>query len=229
MLPELPEDWWSLLSTEYTKPYYSALVDTLDKEYLTQTIYPPREDLFNAFRYTSLDSLKVVILGQDPYHEKGQAMGLSFSVRDGVKIPPSLQNIYKEISSEYGYTDFSPSSGDLRGWAEQGVLLLNTVLTVREGQARSHHGIGWENFTNACISKIDALSQPIVFMLWGNDAKSKKVLLKNQSHLALMSAHPSPFSASYGFFGNGHFKKCNEFLMSQGISPIEWKRTGICS
>ncbi len=227
MLPELPSDWWELLSAEYTKPYYSKLIETLEKEYSEHTIFPPVEDLFSAFRFTSVDHLKVVILGQDPYHEKGQAMGLSFSVRPGVKIPPSLQNIYKEISSEYGYTDFAPASGDLRGWAEQGVLLLNTVLTVREGAARSHHGIGWEHFTDACISKIDSLSQPVVFMLWGNDAKSKIPLLRNPSHLILSSAHPSPFSASYGFFGNGHFKKCDAYLSEHGVTPIDWTRTGL--
>ena len=223
MLPELPADWWKALSPELMKPYFSDLCRRLEEEYEKNTIFPPWEDLFSAFRETPVNAVKAVILGQDPYHEPGQAMGMSFSVRKGVRVPPSLQNMYKEIGSEYGI-DPAPlmQSGDLTPWAEQGVLLLNTVLTVRAGQAGSMRGIGWETFTDAVIRFVDSLDQPVVFMLWGRDAKAKDVLLTNPSHLTLETTHPSPFSARYGFLGCGHFKKANEYLTAHGADPVRW-------
>ena len=226
MLPGLPEDWWKALSAEFTKPYFSALCERLEEEYKSHTIYPPREDLFSAFRETPVNEVKVVILGQDPYHEPGQAMGMSFSVRPGVKVPPSLQNIYKEIGDEYG-VDPGPmmASGDLTRWAEQGVLLLNTVLTVRAGQAGSMRGIGWETFTDAVINFVDRLDQPVVFLLWGRDARAKAPMLRHKNHLTLECPHPSPFSARYGFFGCGHFKKANEYLTAHDAAPVEWVMT----
>jgi uracil-DNA glycosylase len=190
-------------------------------EYETETCYPPYEKLFNALETTPLSEVKCVILGQDPYHEPNQAMGLSFSVDKSVAIPRSLQNIYKELNAELGC--YIPDNGDLTPWAEQGVLLLNAVLSVRRGQAASHAGHGWENYTDAILSAVNEKDTPVVFMLWGRYARDKKSLITNKSHLILECPHPSPFSASYGFFGCGHFKKCNEFLVKNGMTPINWQ------
>ena len=185
------------------------------------TVFPPQKDIFNAFAYTPFDKLKVVILGQDPYQTPGFAMGLSFSVPDGIKPPPSLLNIYKELQNEYGYP--IPTSGNLTSWAKQGVLLLNSVLSVRAHQPTSHAGKGWERYTSSILTELDQKDAPIVFMLWGNYARQKKALLHNPKHLVLEAPHPSPFSANNGFFGCDHFKKCNQFLTANGLSEIDWR------
>ena len=213
-------DWQGLFDREQKKPYYLSLRNFLKNEYATKTIFPPMEKIFNAFLLTPLSSVKVVLVGQDPYHEKGQAMGLSFSVVESEPTPPSLLNIKKEIENE-GF-DTSSWSSDLSRWAREGVLLLNTTLTVREHQALSHFGKGWEIFTDRCIERLNEDSSPKVFLLWGSNARSKKVMITNPNHLVLESAHPSPLSAYRGFFGNGHFKKTNDFLISKGLSPIKW-------
>lgn len=211
--------WDALLAPEYDKPYYQALRAFLIGEYRSgrYRIFPPMNDLFAAFRLTDYKDVKVVILGQDPYHGAGQAHGLCFSVRDGVEIPPSLLNIYKELKDELGIP--VPSTGDLTPWAKRGVLLLNSVLTVREGQAGSHRGKGWETFTDRAISLVNEKDEPVCFLLWGNYAKSKKPLITNPRHLVLESAHPSPLSCR-GFFGCGHFSACNRFL---GDRAIDWR------
>lgn len=211
--------WDALLAPEYDKPYYQALRAFLIGEYRSgrYRIFPPMDDLFAAFRLTDYKDVKVVILGQDPYHGAGQAHGLCFSVRDGVEIPPSLLNIYKELKDELGIP--VPSTGDLTPWAKRGVLLLNSVLTVREGQAGSHRGKGWETFTDRAISLVNEKDEPVCFLLWGNYAKSKKPLITNPRHLVLESAHPSPLSCR-GFFGCGHFSACNRFL---GDRAIDWR------
>ena len=211
--------WDALLAPEYDKPYYQALRAFLIGEYRSgrYRIFPPMDDLFAAFRLTDYKDVKVVILGQDPYHGAGQAHGLCFSVREGVEIPPSLLNIYKELKDELGIP--VPSTGDLTPWAKRGVLLLNSVLTVREGQAGSHRGKGWETFTDRAISLVNEKDEPVCFLLWGNYAKSKKPLIKNPRHLVLESAHPSPLSCR-GFFGCGHFSACNRFL---GDRAIDWR------
>ena len=193
----------------------------LKKEYATQTIYPSMYDIFNALKATAYEDVKVVILGQDPYHEVNQAHGLSFSVLPGNPIPKSLQNIYKELQDDLGC--YYPNNGYLKKWADQGVLMLNTVLTVRAHAAFSHKGRGWEQFTDAVINAVNAQDRPIVYMLWGNSAKDKIPMLTNPKHLILTSAHPSPLSASRGFFGCKHFSKCNEFLEAHGVSPIDWQ------
>lgn len=213
--------WDILLKDEFQKPYYLNLRKFLVQEYKTQTIYPNMNNIFNALKYTDYKDVKVVILGQDPYHQPNQAHGLCFSVLKGVNPPPSLQNMYKEIHAEYGYP--IPQHGELTYWAEQGVLMMNTVLTVREGQPNSHKGMGWEIFTDNVISLLNLRPEPMVFLLWGANARAKKKLITNPNHLVLESAHPSPLSAYNGFFGNGHFKKANDFLKSKGMAEIDWQ------
>ena len=213
-------DWDDLLSEEIQKEYYLKLRAFLAKEYKTATIYPDMYDIFNALKLTPYNDVKVVIIGQDPYHGQGQAHGLCFSVLPGVTPTPSLVNIYKEIQSEYGTEP--PKNGDLTRWAKQGVLLLNTVLTVRAGMANSHRGMGWEIFTDKIIQLLNKREKPIVFILWGGNAKRKQSLITNPNHLVLTAAHPSPLSAYNGFFGCGHFRKCNDFLISTNQEPIEW-------
>mgnify|MGYP003288821922 FL=1 len=213
--------WDILLKDEFEKPYYLNLRKFLAQEYKTQTIYPHMNDIFNALKYTDYQNVKVVILGQDPYHQPNQAHGLCFSVKKGVNPPPSLQNMYKEIHAEYGYP--IPDHGELTYWAEQGVLMLNTVLTVRESQPNSHKGMGWEIFTDDIISLLNQRPEPMVFLLWGANARAKTKLITNPAHLVLTSAHPSPLSAYNGFFGNNHFKKANEFLKQNGMEEIDWQ------
>lgn len=220
---KVDNDWREFLEIEIEKPYFKQLKETLVREYSEHTVFPPKHLIFNAFEQTPLHSIKVVILGQDPYHEFGQAMGMAFSVPKGVKIPPSLVNIYKEIENEYG-VKMDRSNGDLTRWAKQGVFLLNTTLTVREGQANSHKDIGWQTFSNNVVREISKQNQPIVFMLWGSFAKSKKEIIEkeNGNHLILESVHPSPLSANRGFFGCGHFKRANEFLERNGVKGVNW-------
>ena len=215
-------DWDEVLKAEFESEYYLNLREFLKKEYFTEKVYPPMNDLFNALRYTSYKSTKVVILGQDPYHGPGQAHGLCFSVKSGVPHPPSLKNIFKELYDEYGIT--APVSGELTGWAKQGVLLLNATLSVREGSPLSHKGKGWEILTDSIIGKINERNDPCVFLLWGGNARAKKALITNKNHLILECAHPSPLSAFAGFFGCGHFKKANDYLEKHGISPIDWSK-----
>lgn len=213
--------WDQKLNGEFDKDYYLKLRQFLKSEYSSRLIYPDMHDIFNALKAAPYEKTRVVIIGQDPYHEPGQAHGMCFSVKPGVDIPPSLVNIYKEIKSEY--PDYViPDSGYLQDWANQGVLLLNAVLTVRAHAANSHKGKGWEQFTNRVIELMNEKETPVVFMLWGRNARDKKVLVTNDRHLVLESAHPSPLSAYNGFFGNGHFKKCNDFLISTGQDPINW-------
>ena len=214
-------DWDVILADEFKKPYYLALRQFLKEEYSSRVIYPSMYDIFNAFRYTPYSDVKVVLLGQDPYHGAGQAHGLCFSVKDGVAPPPSLVNIFKELKNDVGCT--VPQSGCLTKWAERGVMLLNSVLTVREGAAGSHRGKGWETFTDSVISRLNDRKEPIVFMLWGNYAKSKIPLITSDRHLVLTAAHPSPLSASYGFFGCRHFSKANDFLVRNGMTPVDWQ------
>lgn len=213
--------WEAALRGEFRKPYYRSLYEKVRQEYETRTVYPPAEDLFQAFALTPLEQVKAVILGQDPYHEPGQAHGLCFSVKPGVEIPPSLVNIFQELKEDLGC--IPPENGYLEGWARQGVFLLNTVLTVRAHQAASHRGLGWEQFTDAAIRALNAQDRPIVFMLWGRHAGEKQALLNNPKHLVLTAPHPSPLSAYRGFFGCRHFSRCNEFLLSQGEKPINWQ------
>ena len=214
-------DWARALQDEYKKPYYKNLYLTLIDEYKKYRIFPPSDDIFNAFHMTPLEKVKVVILGQDPYHNDGQAHGLSFSVKPEVEIPPSLVNIYKELHDDLGCR--IPDNGCLTKWAGQGVLLLNTVLTVRAHQANSHKGIGWEEFTDAAIRALNREDRPIVFMLWGTPARRKKAMLDNPRHLILEAPHPSPLSAYRGFFGCRHFSQANEFLKFHGQEPIDWQ------
>ena len=217
----LKNDWNELLKDEFSKDYYLSLREFLKNEYTTKIIYPDKYDIFNALHYTSYKDVKVVILGQDPYHGPNQAHGLSFSVSPGVKIPPSLLNIYKELNSDLGC--YNPNNGYLKKWADQGVLLLNTSLTVRAGEANSHKNKGWEIFTDKIISLINEKTDPVVFLLWGNNAINKKKLITNKQHLILSSAHPSPLSASRGFFGSKPFSKINKFLVSVNKAPIDWQ------
>lgn len=219
-MTHLENDWDLLLKEETEQPYMEELRVFLREEYRTQTIFPPKRDMFRALKLTPYADVKVVILGQDPYHGDGQAMGMSFSVRDSVRVPPSLQNIYKEIENTTGRAQ--PASGDLTRWAEQGVLLLNTVLTVRRGQAGSHRGHGWERFTDFIISLLNQREKPIVFLLWGADARRKRELITNPVHTVLTAAHPSPLSAYNGFFGCDHFNKANSALRASGQPPILW-------
>ncbi|MBR3004706.1 MAG: uracil-DNA glycosylase, partial [Lachnospiraceae bacterium] len=220
-MPPISNDWLEPLRPEFAKPYYKQLYLKVNQEYKTYKIFPAADDIFNAFHLTPLANVKVVILGQDPYHNDGQAHGLCFSVKPGVETPPSLVNIYKELNTDLGC--YIPNNGYLNKWAEQGVLLLNTVLTVRAHQAFSHRGIGWEEFTDAVIRIVNNVDRPIVFMLWGNPARAKKSMLTNPNHLILEAAHPSPLSAARGFMGCRHFSKCNEFLVRHGVEPIDWQ------
>lgn len=214
-------EWDALLADEIQKDYYLRLREFLKQEYSTHTIYPPMNDIFNALRRTSYSSVKAVILGQDPYHGAGQAHGMCFSVKKGTPPPPSLQNIFKELRDDLGIDP--PGHGELTAWADQGVLLLNTVLTVREGAANSHKGKGWEQFTDRVIQLLNQREQPMVFLLWGGNARAKAGLITNHNHLVLQCAHPSPLSAYNGFFGCRHFSKTNEFLKQHGIEPIDWR------
>ncbi len=216
-------DWDGLLKEEFTSKYYLNLREFLKSEYSSRRIYPPMNDIYNALRYTPYEKVRAVILGQDPYHGPAQAHGLCFSVKRGVAAPPSLKNIFKELKAEYGMEE--PECGELTGWAKQGVLLLNTTLTVREGQPQSHKGRGWEILTDRIISLLNERSEPIVFMLWGANARSKASLITNSRHLVLECAHPSPLSAYNGFFGCGHFRRANEFLSANSLSVIDWTRT----
>lgn len=214
-------DWDELLKDEFKKDYYLKLREFLKHEYATQTIYPDMHDIFNALKATAYKDIKIVILGQDPYHEPNQAHGLCFSVKKGVQPPPSLKNMYKEIKEELGIDP--PSHGELLSWANQGILMLNTVLTVRRGAADSHKGKGWEQFTDAVIKKVNEREKPVIFMLWGGKAKQKLPLITNPNHIVLKAAHPSPLSAYQGFFGCGHFKKANEILKQMGEREIDWE------
>lgn len=214
-------DWLEPLSPEFRKPYYRKLHQTIVEEYQTRPVFPPSDDIFNAFHLTPLHEVKVVILGQDPYHNVGQAHGLCFSVKPDVDIPPSLVNIYQELHDDLGCE--IPDNGYLVKWAKQGVLMLNTVLTVRAHQANSHRGIGWEEFTDAAIRILNEQDRPIVFILWGAPAQRKKAMLNNPKHLILEAPHPSPLSAYRGFFGSRPFSKTNDFLTANGLSPIDWQ------
>lgn len=220
-MPAISNDWLPALSAEFKKPYYQKLYTFIKDEYSRTAVYPPSDDIFNAFHLTPLKDVRVVILGQDPYHEPGQAHGLCFSVKPGTQIPPSLVNIYQELHDDLGCK--VPNNGYLTKWAEQGVLLLNTILTVRAHEAFSHKGIGWEEFTDAAIRTLDGENRPIVFLLWGRPAQMKKEMLHNGNHLILTAPHPSPLSAYRGFFGCKHFSKTNEFLTAHGEKPIDWQ------
>lgn len=217
---KISSEWDTILQDLFSSPSYTSLREFLKSEYSARVIYPSMYDIFNSMKQTPFEKIKVVIIGQDPYHEKGQAMGLSFSVPKDQKIPPSLLNIYKEIQTEFNCK--MPQHGDLTGWAQQGVLLLNAVLTVREHQANSHKNKGWEDFTDGVIAKISKLKSNVVFMLWGGNARSKKSLIDSSKHLILESVHPSPLSAYNGFFGCNHFIKANQYLTANNLSPIQW-------
>ena len=218
----IKDKWYEALKPEFDKQYYKDLYDRVSAEYNSEfTIYPPADDIFNAFDFTPLDKVKCVILGQDPYHEPNQAHGLCFSVKPEVKIPPSLVNIYKELKEDIGC--YIPNNGYLEKWAKQGVLMLNTVLTVRAHQANSHKNIGWEKFTDAAIRVLNQEDRPIVFILWGAPAQKKQSMLNNPKHLILTAAHPSPLSAHKGFFGSRPFSQTNAFLEQNGIGPIDWQ------
>ncbi|MBR0164018.1 MAG: uracil-DNA glycosylase [Lachnospiraceae bacterium] len=213
--------WQAALAQEFQKPYYKELFRFVREEYATQVIYPPADDLFNALHLTPLEQVKVLILGQDPYHEPGQAHGLCFSVRKGVPCPPSLQNIYRELQDDLGIE--IPDHGCLEKWASRGVLLLNTVLTVRAHRAYSHRGRGWEQFTDAIIRIVNDKKEPVVCMLWGRPAQEKETILDNPAHLVLKAPHPSPLSAYRGFFGCKHFSRCNDFLTAHGVDAVDWR------
>ena len=217
----ISNDWLEPLKPEFSKDYYKELYQKVIEEYKTQVVFPPSDDIFNAFALTPLKEVKVVIIGQDPYHNVGQAHGLCFSVQPGTEIPPSLVNIYKELQEDLGCE--IPNNGYLVKWAEQGVLLLNTVLTVRAHQANSHQGKGWEQFTDAVIRAVNEKEEPVVFLLWGRPAQMKKRMLTNPKHLILEAPHPSPLSAYRGFFGCKHFSRTNEFLAANGLTPIDWQ------
>lgn len=218
----IENDWLPAVNAEFHKPYYRELYRFVREEYSRGTVFPPADDIFNALHFTPLSEVKVLILGQDPYHNYHQAHGLSFSVSpDQTEIPPSLQNIYKELQTDLGCR--IPNNGYLKKWADQGVLLLNTVLTVRAHQANSHQGKGWEQFTDAIIRAVNEQDRPIVYMLWGKPAQGKIPMLDNPRHLILTAPHPSPLSAYRGFFGCKHFSRANEFLQSNGVEPIDWQ------
>ena len=217
----ITNDWDSVLHQEYKKDYYRKLYEFVGAEYKTHQVFPPSDEIFNAFHLTPLSEVKCVIIGQDPYHNDGQAHGLCFSVRPEVDIPPSLMNIYKELHDDLGL--YVPDNGYLVKWAKQGVLMLNAVLTVRAHQAASHQGKGWEEFTDAAIRAVAALDRPVVYMLWGSYAGKKASMITNPKHLVLKAPHPSPLSAYRGFFGCKHFSKANEYLVSQGLTPIDWQ------
>ncbi|MGM9930625.1 uracil-DNA glycosylase [Pradoshia sp.] len=218
--PIFQNDWQSVLEKEFEKPYYLELRQFLKEEYENKSIYPKKEDIFNALHYTSYEQVKVVLLGQDPYHGPNQAHGLSFSVQPGVKVPPSLRNMFKELHSDLGLP--IPADGYLKSWADEGVLLLNTVLTVRKGEANSHKGRGWETFTDTVIQSLNEKEEPVVFLLWGKPAQSKLPLIDTKKHHVLTAAHPSPFSAHRGFFGSKPFSKTNELLKADGRGEIDW-------
>ena len=217
----IQNDWLAPLKPEFSKPYYAELFKFVKNEYATRQIFPPADDIFNAFHLTPLHEVKVVILGQDPYHTDGQAHGLCFSVKPDVDIPPSLVNIYQELHDDLGC--YIPNNGYLTKWAKQGVLMLNTVLTVRAHQANSHRGMGWEQFTDAAIRILNEQDRPIVFILWGSPAQKKAQMLNNPKHLILKAPHPSPLSAYRGFFGSRPFSQTNEFLVKNGLEPIDWQ------
>ena len=218
---KIRKSWYDLLKGEFDKDYYKRLTQFLTQEYQNYTVYPKPENVFNALNFVPYDKVKVVIIGQDPYHEPNQANGLCFSVQQDVEIPRSLQNIYKELQSDLGCT--IPTHGDLTKWAEQGVLLLNSVLTVRRGQANSHKGMGWEQLVAKVIELLNERQDPVIFLLWGNNAKALAENIDTSHHYVLTAAHPSPLSASYGFFGCKHFSKTNEILKSLGKEPIDWQ------
>lgn len=217
----ITNDWLAELGEEFKKPYYKELYEFVKQEYNTTQIFPPADEIFSAFHLTPLSKVKVVIIGQDPYHNVGQAHGLCFSVKPEVDIPPSLVNIYQELHDDLGCK--IPNNGYLVKWAEQGILMLNTVLTVRAHQANSHHGKGWEQFTDAAIMALNKQDRPIVFILWGRPAQMKKSMLNNPKHFILQAPHPSPLSAYRGFFGSKPFSKTNQFLEEHGITPIDWQ------
>lgn len=220
-MPPISGSWEKALKGEFSKDYYKKLFVKIQEEYQTRTIYPPADDIFNAFHFTPLEEVKVVILGQDPYHEPGQAHGLCFSVKPQVPIPPSLVNIYKELEDDLGC--YIPNNGYLEKWARQGVLMLNTVLTVRAHQANSHKDLGWEQFTDAAIRVLAEQDCPMVFVLWGKPAQRKKEMIHNPKHLILESPHPSPLSAYRGFFGSRPFSRINAYLEQNGLEPIDWQ------
>ncbi len=220
-MPPITNDWSKALSQEYKKDYYRKLFDFIGNEYNTKEIFPPGDDIFNAFHLTPLSEVKVVIIGQDPYHNVGQAHGLCFSVRPGIEAPPSLVNIYKELHDDLGC--YIPDNGYLVKWAKQGVLMLNAVLTVRAHQPNSHQGMGWEEFTDAAIRAVNEKDEPVVFLLWGSYAQKKASMLNNPKHLILKAPHPSPLSVYRGFWGCKHFSKTNEFLVANGLTPIDWQ------
>ena len=217
----IQNDWLEPLTPEFQKPYYAELFRFVKNEYAARKIFPPADDIFNAFHLTPLHAVKVVILGQDPYHNDGQAHGLCFSVKPDVDIPPSLVNIYQELHDDLGC--YIPNNGYLTKWASQGVLMLNTVLTVRAHQANSHRGMGWEEFTDAAIRILDEQDRPMVFILWGSPAQKKEKMLHNPKHLILKAPHPSPLSAYRGFFGSKPFSRTNDFLKENGLEPIDWQ------
>ncbi len=217
----IQNDWLEAIGEEFRKPYYKELYDFVKEEYSTTAVYPPSDDIFNALHLTALKDVKVLVLGQDPYHGANQAHGLSFSVLPGQKIPPSLKNIYKELQDDLGC--YIPNNGYLEKWAKQGVLMLNTVLTVRAHKPNSHQGKGWEHFTDAIIEAVNKEERPIVYLLWGRPAQSKIPMLNNPKHLILKAPHPSPYSADRGFFGCRHFSQANEFLQSNGQEPVDWQ------
>lgn len=216
----LGNKWDEILAPEFKKDYYLKLREFLKQEYTHYTVYPDMNNIFNSLKYADYDNIKVVIIGQDPYHEPNQAHGLAFSVLKGNPVPPSLKNIYKEIETDLGIAP--PNHGELTYWARQGVLLLNNALTVRRGQANSHRGKGWEQFTDAVISKVNEKDSPVVYLLWGANAREKTRLINNPKHLILTAAHPSPLSAFNGFFGCRHFSRCNDFLRKNGVEPVDW-------
>lgn len=217
----ISNDWLEVLKPEFGKPYYKDLYLKVRSAYSKERVFPPSEDIFNAFHLTPLSKVKAVIIGQDPYHNEGQAHGLCFSVKKGVDIPPSLVNIYQEIHDELGCS--IPTHGYLEKWANEGVLMLNSILTVRAHSPMSHKSFGWEEFTDAAIKILNKEDRPIVYLLWGAPARAKKIMLDNPKQLVLEAPHPSPLSAYRGFFGCGHFKKCNEFLIENNIEPIDWQ------
>ncbi|WP_147802676.1 uracil-DNA glycosylase [Alkalicoccus halolimnae] len=221
MAEAFQNDWQDQVGAELTKEYFSELRSFLREEYKQHQVFPPKEDVMNAFHATAYEDTKVVLLGQDPYHGKGQAHGLSFSVRPGVKVPPSLVNIYKELHEDLGYP--IPRHGYLQNWAEQGVLMLNTVLTVRAGEPQSHQGKGWEQFTNEVIDRLNERERPVIFLLWGKPAQKKRERIDEEKHVIFTSPHPSPFSANRGFFGSRPFSKINEQLQVWGEEPINWQ------
>lgn len=220
-MSEITNDWLPALQEEFKKPYYAELYKKVLEEYKQTQIFPPADDIFNAFHFTPLSEVKVVIIGQDPYHNVGQAHGLCFSVKPDVDIPPSLVNIYKELHDDVGC--YIPDNGYLEKWAKQGVLMLNSVLTVRAHQANSHQGLGWEKFTDAVIRAVNEQDRPIVYMLWGRPAQNKAKSVNNPKHLLLKAPHPSPLSAHRGFFGCKHFSQANEYLKKNGLEPIDWQ------